>query len=140
LRQLKKAGLTQQDLLNIYCSLVRACIEYASPVWSDITHNLTNLIESVQKRALRIILPSLSYDDALTRSGLETLASRRSNACQMFVEKMKSDDQPNNTISNILRHNIHNERNHSYNLRHEGLNRVQNVSLSLLHANIIDVS
>jgi hypothetical protein len=32
LRQLKKAGLTQHDLLKIYCSLVRSCIEYASPV------------------------------------------------------------------------------------------------------------
>ena len=111
--------------LKMYCSLVRSCIEYASPVWSDLTQNLTNLIESVQKRALRIILPSLAYEDALTRSGLETLASRQSNACQMFVEKMKSDDQPNNPIANILRHNIHNERNHSYNLRHEGLNRVR---------------
>jgi hypothetical protein len=118
LRQLRKAGLTQHDLLKMYCSLVRSCIEYASPVWSD-------LIESVQKRALRIILPSLAYEDALTRSGLETLASRRSNACQMFVEKMKSDDQPNNPIANILRQNIHNEREHSYNLRHEGLNRVR---------------
>jgi hypothetical protein len=91
-------------------------------VGSDLTQNLTNLIESDQKRALRIILLSLAY---LTRSGLETLASRRSNACQMFVEKMKSDDQPNNPIANILRHNIHNERNHSYNLRYEGLNRVR---------------
>ena len=88
-------------------------------MWSDLTQNLTNLIESVQKRALRIILPSLAYEDALTRSGLETLASRRSNACQMFVEKMKS------VIANILRHNIHSEREHSYNLRHEGLNRVR---------------
>jgi hypothetical protein len=118
-RQLKKAGLTQHNLLKIYCSLVTSCIEYASPVWSDLTQNLTNLIESVQKRALRIILPSLAYEDALTRSGLETLASRRSNACQMFVEKMKS------VIANILRHNIHSEREHSYNLRHEGLNRVR---------------
>ena len=38
---------------------------------------------------------------------------------------MKSDDQLNNSVANILRHNIHNERNHSYNLRHEGLNRVR---------------
>ena len=106
--QLKKAGLTQHYLLKIYCSLVRSRIEYASPVWSDLTQNLTNLIESVQKRALRIILPSLAYEDALTRSGLETLASRRSNACQMFVEKMKP------VIANILRHNIHSERERSY--------------------------
>ena len=37
LRQLKKAGLARHDLLQIYCSLIRPCIEYASPVWSDLT-------------------------------------------------------------------------------------------------------
>jgi hypothetical protein len=51
LRQLKKAGLTQHDLLKMYCSLVRSCIEHESDVWSDLTQNLTNLNESVQKRA-----------------------------------------------------------------------------------------
>jgi hypothetical protein len=43
LRQLEKAGLTQQDLLKIYCSLVRSCIEYASPVWSDLTPKIKQI-------------------------------------------------------------------------------------------------
>jgi hypothetical protein len=88
-----------------------------------------------------MIFPALSYEDALTRSGLETLASRRSNACQMFVEKMKSDDQTNNPVANILRHNIHNEREHSYDLRHEGLNRESKSTyrafLSVYHIQIL---
>ena len=31
LRQLEKAGLSQSDLVNIYCSFIRSRIEYASP-------------------------------------------------------------------------------------------------------------
>ncbi len=52
LRQLKKAGLSQHDLILIYCSFIRSCVEYASPAWSDLTVSLAKLIESVQKRAL----------------------------------------------------------------------------------------
>ena len=31
LRKLRRAGLNQSDLVNVYCSLVRTCLEYASP-------------------------------------------------------------------------------------------------------------
>ncbi len=56
LRQLKKAGLSQIDLVNIYYSFVRSAIEYAAPACSNVTIHLSNLIECIQKRALRIIL------------------------------------------------------------------------------------
>ena len=117
LRQLKKAGLARHDLLQIYCSLIRPCIEYASPVWSDLTQNLINIIESVQKRALRSIFPSTSYEVALTQSGLETLENRRVNACQMFADKMKSADHINNPLSTIFQQNKHKNCEHNYNLR-----------------------
>ena len=45
LHQLKKSGLNQQDLVLVYCSFIRSCVEYASPVWSDLTVTLANLIE-----------------------------------------------------------------------------------------------
>ena len=109
LRQLQKAGLAQHNLLQIYCSLIQPCIEYASPVWSDLTQNLISIIESVQKRALRIIFPSTSYEVALTQSGLETLENRQANACQMFADKMKSADHINIhflLFSNITRTRI----------------------------------
>ena len=44
LRQLRKSGLNKQDL-----------VLYIVHLWSDLTVTLTNLIESVQKRALRTI-------------------------------------------------------------------------------------
>ena len=80
LRLLKRAGLSPTDLTSIYSSFIRSRIEYASPAWSALPISLSNLLESIQKRALRIIFPYLSYDDALTISGLATLSSRRENS------------------------------------------------------------
>ena len=31
LRKVRRAGLNQSDLINVFCSLVRTCLEYASP-------------------------------------------------------------------------------------------------------------
>ena len=56
-RQLKKPGLNVGDLVIIYSTFIRSRIEYASPAWSALTKNQSDLIESIQKRALRIIIP-----------------------------------------------------------------------------------
>ena len=40
-------------------------LEYSSPVGAGLTQYLSDEIESVQKRALKIIFPFMSYDDAL---------------------------------------------------------------------------
>ena len=34
LRVLKKSGLRPADLLEVYCSIIRSVLEYASPVWA----------------------------------------------------------------------------------------------------------
>ena len=47
-------------------------------------------IESVQKRALRIIFPSLSYGDALKKSGFFSLLQRREDACITFPKRSYS--------------------------------------------------
>ena len=56
LRFLKRAGVSVNDLVRIYCALIRSVLEYTSPVWSSLPDYLSNHIESIQKRALRIIL------------------------------------------------------------------------------------
>jgi hypothetical protein len=82
LRLLKKAGLNHSELVIIYCSFIRSRVEYASPAWSSLTNYLSDIIESIQKQALRIIYPDvLSYEDVLTYTGLEALATRRHNSC-----------------------------------------------------------
>ena len=55
LRVLKKTGLPVQDIFQVYCSLVRSVLEYAAPVWAGLPSYLSDLVESVQKEALRII-------------------------------------------------------------------------------------
>ena len=70
------------------CSLVRSVLEYASPVWAGLPSYLSDLIESVQREDLRIILPNLSYDQTLVRSGLQTLLERRGQARERFVQAL----------------------------------------------------
>ena len=48
--------------------------------------------ESVQKRAVRTILPLLSYEDGFSVTGLETLPDHRHYACQKFINKLESSD------------------------------------------------
>ena len=52
LRVLRKDGVQQPDLVRIYCSLIQSVLEYGTPVWSALPGYLTNVIESVQRRAL----------------------------------------------------------------------------------------
>ena len=73
LRVLVKSGLSSQEVLQVYCSLVRSVLEYSSLVWAGFPDYLSDLIEFVQREAMRIILPNLSYDQALVCSGLQTL-------------------------------------------------------------------
>ena len=58
LRALKKSGLTITQLVQVYCSIVRSVLEYACPVWAALPKYLEDAIESVQKTALRIVLPN----------------------------------------------------------------------------------
>ena len=93
---------------------MRSCLEYASPVWSDLTAELSNLIESIQ----RIIHPSFSYEDALVCTGLETLSERRHNCCLKFIENTRSEVYHGyNPLANILRQNNNYACEHDYNLR-----------------------
>ena len=87
LRALKKSGLAIKQLVHVYCSIVRSVLEYACPVWAALPKYLDDAIESVQKRALRIILPNCHYDDALIKSGITALSQRREEACTNFIKR-----------------------------------------------------
>ena len=90
LRCLKRAGLTESDLRRVYTTLIRPVCEYACPVWSpSLTSEQRNIIESIQKRALKIIRPQDSYDEACTHLNLPSLCSRRDNICASFFDNMK---------------------------------------------------
>ena len=77
---LKKSNLTIMPLVQVYCSIVRS-------VWAALPKYLDDAIESVQKRALRIVLPNCPYDNALIQSGITPLSQRREEACTNFIKR-----------------------------------------------------
>ena len=115
LYQVKRAGVSQNDLLKIYFSVVRPILEYACPVWStNLPNYLSDKIEMIQKRAMRTIYPGLHYDDILDEVGITPLRNRRINICQKYFNDMKKSDHRLNhllpeprDIQHDLRHNNH---------------------------------
>ena len=63
-----------------HLALVRSILEYGSPVWAALPDYLSDVVEGVQRKALRIVFPGLAYSEALVASGLQTLATRRGQA------------------------------------------------------------
>ena len=67
LRLSRRAGVPSKLIrLKDYLTTVRSILEYGAQVWKDIPAFLSDKLESVQRRALSIKYPSLSYADALS--------------------------------------------------------------------------
>ena len=78
LSQLKRAGLSSDDLLAFYYSVIRAVLEFSCQLFHrSLPKHLSDDIEPIQRRALRIIFPSLSYCEAIGKAGIPTLSERR---------------------------------------------------------------
>ena len=58
LYQLKRAGIRQTDLVNVYISVVRPVLEYACPVWhTNLPKHLSDNIEMILKKRIEIYIP-----------------------------------------------------------------------------------
>ena len=69
LRQLRKGGLSQSDMLAYYRTMIRSILEYACSVWhAGLTKGESDTIEQIQKRALKII-----YCDIPGKNGLNIM-------------------------------------------------------------------
>ena len=74
LRVQKRAGVAGSNIINICKCSVRSILEHAVPAWQDIPEYV---IESIQKRALKIVFPDYSNHEALSFSWLESVEKRR---------------------------------------------------------------
>ena len=100
LRTLKRNGVPLADLRSVYCYFIRPLLEYACPVWhSSLTCTLNNQLEDIQRRALRIIYPQMSYKDSITQFNLPTLYDRRELLCESFY---KNATRPDSKLFNLL--------------------------------------
>ena len=86
---LKRSGAPAKDLIIVYCAFIRPVLEYASPVWHfSLTQSLSDQIEHIQKRALKIAFPEDSYSTSLEMANLPTLYQRREHQCQTLYKSI----------------------------------------------------
>ena len=89
------AGVPINDIVCVYCSIIRSILEYACPVWHPgLTKKLSKDIERVQKRCLKLLHPSISYPEALIKSGIDRLDYRRDMITQKVFMQMKDPKHP----------------------------------------------
>ena len=58
-------------------------------MFADLPKYLACYLEKVQKRALSIIWPGISYETALDKAALSTLSDRRAVSCIKFIGKVR---------------------------------------------------
>ncbi len=92
LRLLKRGGATPVEIRDTYVAIIRSVLEYACEVWHTGLGKLqSDSIEDIQKRALKIAYPQVSYSKALEESGLDTLRQRREDICKAFFTAMQNE-------------------------------------------------
>ena len=76
--------------LQVYCSLVRSMLEYASEVWhSGLTQEQSDKVEHIQKRATRLIFPNEDYETSCNWNAIESIRERRELKSKKLFENMK---------------------------------------------------
>ena len=82
--------MNKEMFLNLYKSILRPHLEYASTVWSPMFKKDKILIENVQRRATRLVksIKHLSYEDRLKTLGLPSLEYRRERSDMIQVYKI----------------------------------------------------
>ena len=84
-----------------YITCVRSVIDYAAPVFHHaLPAYLSQELERVQKRAMRIICPGIEYQQALALMSLPTVAEHHHNICTRTFESIMSD--PNHKLRKLL--------------------------------------
>ena len=98
--------------INKLTTCIRSKLEYCAPLYHNgLPDYLGNDIERVQKGALSIIYPALSYQDLLQSLNLESLKVRRSDHCQKLFNQVVSEPE------HKLRHFLPAKNKCPYNLR-----------------------
>ena len=90
LRRMKILRIDPDIIIDFYFKEIRSICEMACQVFhSGLTKNQSRDIESIQKRALKLILGDLysNYEEACTIMSAEPLSDRRDSLCLTFVKR-----------------------------------------------------
>ena len=92
LTQLKRAKVATDKLVLFYTTCIRPILEFECPVFHDsLLKYLSKDLESIQKRALRVIHPWTPYSDVLLLTGLQSLSTRRDNITNKLFQNIVMD-------------------------------------------------
>ena len=101
LSQLKRAGLSSDDLLAFYYSVIRSVLEFSCQLFHrSLLKYLSDDIERIQKCALRIIFPRLLYCEAIDKPGIPTLSERRETLSIKLFNDIGSNEH--HKLANLL--------------------------------------
>ena len=106
--QLKRSRLPPSDLVLLYLSCVRSTVDYAIPLfYHALPQYLKNELVRIEKKALSIILASMSYNNACEILGVTPIAEDHSLLCSYLFHVVLAD--PNHKLNSLLPHNDHAE-------------------------------
>ena len=92
LKQLKRAKVPSKGILRFYTTCLRPVLEYACPVFHhSLPQYLSNEMERLQKRVLRLIQPDLSYTEALVALDITLLYERRKALSNALFDQIVRD-------------------------------------------------
>ena len=104
LRQLKRSGVAQSELVPFYVTCIRPVLEYTSPVFHcSLPNYISEDLEWIQRRALRIIHPERSYrvaHYALETASLPKLHDRQERISTNLFDKIVCD--PTHRLHSLL--------------------------------------
>ena len=115
LRVLKRSGVNESSLIQVFFTCIRPVLEYSCQVWNfGAPDYLKEEIERIQKRALRLIFPDLSYREVLEYKGIQSLSQRRNDICMSYFKKLfhpehKLHDLVPDRRMNSVKYSIRNE-------------------------------
>ena len=116
----------------MYNSFIRPCLEYGNIIWSNCTDEEDEILESVQRRAARIISGAIIRTNTLNlyqEVAFETLKTRRERNILLFFHKIANGTAPNYLIELLpaMRENRYNlRRPHDFPLIKCRINKYQN--------------
>lgn len=99
LKQLKRSGLSTEDLVTYYTTIIRPVLEYACQVWHPgLTKKHSKAIEHIQKRALHTICPGMDSNSVASKYDLDTLEHRRNTISKEFFLQLCMPDSKLNYL------------------------------------------
>jgi hypothetical protein len=97
---LERYAVSPTDLLQFYKCVIHPVIEYAYPVWqTSLTSDQSDRLESVQRRALKIIYDSTNYELTCALHNVEPISVRLDSLARTFFIHVS---RPYNCLNRLL--------------------------------------